>query len=285
MQEFLCFFYEGDRRHMKVSHFIGNLARITLVTLFVTACATPPEDPEALAEYEEINDPLEPTNRKIFALNQGLDRFLFKPLAQGYALLPDPVRDSIGGMVENVSAPVNLANDLLQGEFSRAGVTLKRFAINSTVGIGGMFDVASRMGMEGHHSEDFGQTLAVWGSPAGPYVVIPVFGPSSPRAITGKVADSFLDPWSYIFADEDAKIEYWLIRGGIEGIDERARVLNVLDDIEEGSLDFYATVRSLYRQRRESEIENGEQEEGMPGPSFMSQVDYSTSTDKASLVH
>ena len=270
---------------MKVSHFIGNLARITLVTLFVTACATPPEDPEALAEYEEINDPLEPTNRKIFALNQGLDRFLFKPLAQGYALLPDPVRDSIGGMVENVSAPVNLANDLLQGEFSRAGVTLKRFAINSTVGIGGMFDAASRMGIEEHHNEDFGQTLAVWGSPAGPYVVIPVFGPSSPRAITGKVADSFLDPWSYIFADEDAKIEYWLIRGGIEGIDERARVLNVLDDIEEGSLDFYATVRSLYRQRRESEIENGEQEEGMPGPSFMSQVDYSTSTDKASLVH
>ena len=285
MQEFLCFFYEGDRRHMKVSHFIGNLARITLVTLFVTACATPPEDPEALAEYEEINDPLEPTNRKIFALNQGLDRFLFKPLAQGYALLPDPVRDSIGGMVENVSAPVNLANDLLQGEFSRAGVTLKRFAINSTVGIGGMFDVASRMGMEGHHSEDFGQTLAVWGSPAGPYVVIPVFGPSSPRAITGKVADSFLDPWSYIFADEDAKIEYWLIRGGIEGIDERARVLNVLDDIEEGSLDFYATVRSLYRQRREAVIENGEQEEGVPGPSFMTHVDDSPSADKASLVH
>tara|TARA_B100000315_G_scaffold215643_1_gene215056 strand:- start:987 stop:1796 length:810 start_codon:yes stop_codon:yes gene_type:complete len=269
---------------MKVSHFIGNLARITLIALFVTACATPPEDPEALAEYEEINDPLEPTNRKIFVLNQGLDRALFKPLAKVYVLLPDPVRGSIGGMIKNVSTPVNLANDILQGEFSRAGVTLGRFVVNSTVGIGGMIDVASRMGME-HHSEDFGQTLAVWGSPAGPYVVIPVFGPSSPRAIVGRVTDSFLDPLSYLFANQDAKLEYWLIRGGIEGIDERARVLDVLDDIEEGSLDFYATVRSLYRQRREAVIENGEQEEGVPGPSFMTHVDDSPSADKASLVH
>jgi len=270
---------------MKVSYLVGNLTGVALIALFVTACATPPEDPEALAEYEEITDPLEPTNRKIFALNQGLDRALFKPLAKAYVLLPDPVRDSIGGMIENVAAPVNLANDILQGEFSRAGVTLKRFAINSTIGIGGMFDAASRMGIEEHHSEDFGQTLAMWGSPAGPYIVIPVFGPSSPRAITGKVADSFLDPWAYIFADQDAKIEYWLIRGGIEGVDERARVLDVLDDIEEGSLDFYATVRSLYRQRRKAAILNGGQEEGVPGPSIMSQVDDFPNDDEASLVH
>lgn len=269
---------------MKVLRFTGPLAGIALIAFFATACTTLPEDPEALAEYEGINDPLEPTNRKIFAFNRGLDKILFKPLAKAYLYLPDPARDGIHNMISNVTTPVYLANDLLQGELSRAATTLGRFLINTTIGLGGMFDVATYMGMQSH-SEDFGQTLAVWGSPTGPYIVIPILGPSSPRAIVGTVVDSFLDPLSYVFVNQDAQLEYWLIRGGIEGIDKRAHVLDVLDDIEESSLDFYTTVRSLYRQRRAAEVRNGkEQGIGAPGPSFMSDADNFTGADKAYLV-
>jgi len=268
---------------MKALRFTGHFASVALIALFATACTTPPEDSEALAEYEEINDPLEPTNRNFFAFNRGLDTVLFKPLAEAYVLLPKPVRDSIHSSVNNVRAPVNFANDLLQGELERAATVLGRFLINTTVGVGGIFDVAAHVGLE-RHNEDFGQTLAVWGAPTGPYIVIPILGPSSPRAIVGTITDSFLDPLTYVFDNQGAELEYWLIRGGIEGIDERARVLDVLDDIEESSLDFYATVRSLYRQRREAEVRNGEEGAEVPGPSFMSNVDDFPSADRASLV-
>ena len=268
---------------MKALRFTGYFASVALIALLATACTTPPEDPEALAEYEEINDPLEPTNRNFFAFNRGLDTVLFKPLAEAYVLLPKPVRDSIHSSVNNVRAPVNFANDLLQGELERAATVLGRFLINTTVGVGGIFDVAAHVGLE-RHNEDFGQTLAVWGAPTGPYIVVPILGPSSPRAIVGTITDSFLDPLTYVFDNQGAELEYWLIRGGIEGIDERARVLDVLDDIEESSLDFYATVRSLYRQRREAEVRNGEEGAEVPGPSFMSNVDDFPSADRASLV-
>ncbi len=270
-------------RYMRSLRFTGHLASIALIAFFATACTTPPEDPEALAEYQEINDPLEPMNRKFFAFNRGLDTVLFKPLAKAYVYIPKPARDSIHNMINNVKTPVNLANDILQGELERAATTLGRFLINTTIGIGGMFDVAKHMGLE-RHNEDFGQTLAVWGSPTGPYIVIPVLGPSSPRAIVGTVADSFLDPLTYVFENQDAELEYMLVRGGIEGIDERSHVLDVLDDIEESSLDFYATIRSLYRQRREAEILNGEEGTDVPGPSFMTEADDFPSPDKASLV-
>jgi phospholipid-binding lipoprotein MlaA len=268
---------------MKAFHFPGHLASIILVALFTTACATPPVDREALAEFQEINDPLEPMNRKFFAFNRGLDSALFKPLAKAYLYLPEPARDGLHNMIGNVRAPVNLANDLLQGEFTRASTTLGRFVINSTIGLGGMFDVAANMGME-HHSEDFGQTLGTWGSPTGPYVVIPILGPSSPRALVGNVADSFLDPLTYLFDNQDSGLEYMLIRGGVEGIDERSRVIDVLDDIETSSLDFYATIRSLYRQRREAEVLNGEKDDNVPSGSFMTYTDSIQSAGGGSLV-
>ena len=155
--------------------------------------------------------------------------------------------------------------------------------INTTAGVGGFFDVAAGMGLE-HHNEDFGQTLGTWGSPTGPYVVVPVLGPSSPRAIAGTVADSFLDPLTYLFDNHDSELEYMLIRGGIEGIDERSSVIDVLDDIEKSSLDFYATIRSLYRQRREAEVLNGEAGADVPSGSFMTYTDSLQSAGGGSLV-
>jgi phospholipid-binding lipoprotein MlaA len=222
-------------------------------------------------------------NRNVFAFNHGLDSVLFKPLAQAYLYFPEVARDGISNMVGNVRAPVNLANDLFQGEFSQAATTLSRFVINTTIGLGGMFDVAAGMGME-RHSEDFGQTLGTWGSPTGPYVVIPVLGPSSPRAIVGSVADSFLDPLTYLFENQNAELEYMLTRGGIEGVDERSSVLAILDDIEQSSLDFYATIRSLYRQRREAEMLNGTEGTDVPGPSFMTYTDSFQSAGGGSIV-
>jgi len=269
---------------MKAFRFSGRLVGIVLAASFATACATPPENPEALAEYEEINDPLEPMNREFFSWNRSLDTAIFKPLAEAYLSLPEQARDGIHNMISNVRSPVNLANDVMQGDFDRAETTAKRFVVNSTFGVAGIFDVASDMGIGTSRSEDFGQTLGTWGSPTGPYIVVPILGPSSPRALAGKVADSFIDPWGYIFDSQGMELEYMLIRGGIEGIDERSNVITVLDDIEKSSLDFYATIRSLYRQRREASVNNGEVDPDVPSGSFMTYTDSIQSAEGGFLV-
>lgn len=221
-------------------------------------CATPPsDDPEALAAFEETNDPLEPLNRYIFELNYAFDELVFKPLAGWYYVaLPNPVQDGVRNALRNLRSPVIAANDLFQGNTARARTTATRFAINSTVGVLGLFDVADGMGHP-FHDEDFGQTLAVHGVEEGPYLVVPILGPSNPRDLTGKVVDVFLDPLTYVAWNNDLEwMQYG--RAGLEGVDARARNLDTLDEIREGSIDYYATIRSLYRQRREDEIRNGE---------------------------
>ena len=248
-------------------------ARVCALLLAVSAvagCATVPEDPYERAAFEEANDPLEPTNRAIFSFNRELDRYFFRPLAEGYrTIVPEPGRRSLRNFLNNLRTPVILANDLFQAELRRASITLGRFAVNSTAGVGGLFDVATWMGLE-FHDEDFGQTLAVWGMPAGPFIMLPIFGPSSPRHAIGLVADAFLDPLTYVAENND--VEYALvIRSFVDGIDKRARVIDVLDEIEKTSLDFYATIRSLYRQRRADEINNGETPTEVPGPSILSE--------------
>ena len=234
---------------------------VGLALLGAAGCATPPEDdPEALAEWHEINDPIEPTNRAIFAFNLGLDRMVFRPLAEGYRwLFPDFLREAIQNVLANIDEPVNFFNAALQGNAERAATVIGRIAINSTVGVGGMFDVASsEFGLE-PVDEDFGQTLAVWGTNSGAYVMLPVFGPSSVRDGIGRGVDQFLDPLSYLYANTDT--EY--IGVGlfvVQGIDQRSRNLDILDEIERTSVDFYAAIRSLYRQRRTDLINNGEPE-------------------------
>jgi len=245
----------------------GGLARIhraavwaaTLLALTLLAgCATPPSnDPEALEAYKEANDPLEPMNRYFFELNYAADELLLKPLAGWYYVaLPNFAQDGVRNVLRNVHSPVVLANDLFQGETDRAGVTVSRFLVNSTMGLGGLFDIAARMGLD-YHDEDFGQTLAVHGVGEGPYLMLPLLGPSNPRDATGRVVDMLFDPLTYIgvFGGVD---NIGLGAAVVEGLDTRARNLKTLDEIRKGSLDYYATIRSLYRQHRNDEINNGE---------------------------
>jgi phospholipid-binding lipoprotein MlaA len=224
----------------------------------LAGCATPPpsDDPDALAAFKEANDPLEPMNRYFFELNYAADELLLKPLAGWYYVaLPNFAQDGIRNAIRNLRSPIVLANDLFQGETERAGITVSRFLVNSTIGLAGLIDVASEMGIE-YHSEDFGQTLAVHGVGEGPYLVLPLLGPSNPRDATGIAVDMLFDPLTYvgIFGGID---NIGLGVGVLEGVDTRARNLKTLDEIRRGSLDYYATLRSLYRQRRIDEINNG----------------------------
>ena len=166
-------------------------------------------------------------------------------------------------------SPVIFLNDLLQGELDRAITTAVRFMVNSTIGILGVIDIATEMGLEGH-DEDFGQTLAVWGVPEGPYVVLPLFGPSNPRDAIGLVVDFLVDPFN-LWAENTDRDFAIFARAGTRAVDLRATHMEALDNLEKTSLDFYATIRSLYRQRRANEIRNGEPSANMPAPG-LSQV-------------
>ncbi|GAB5471572.1 MAG: hypothetical protein Kilf2KO_46020 [Rhodospirillales bacterium] len=227
--------------------------------------------------FGDDNDPLEFVNRFTFAINGAIDAVVVQPAAATYRfLVPDPVQDSIRNATRNLGAPVVLFNDLFQGEWERAETTAMRFLINSTLGVAGLFDVAAEWGYD-YHDEDFGQTLAVWGVGEGFYLVVPVLGPSSARDAAGMVVDSFLDPWPYVldFATDlsDDEITYvFLGRRALEGLDLRARNIEVIDSLKADSIDYYSRLRSLYRQNRESEIRNGRPAE-IPLPDFQSDLD------------
>jgi len=230
-----------------------KLVFLAAAGLFLAGCATPSQNasPGAI----ENNDPYENTNRAIFEFNLKVDSLALKPTAESYSTyVPEGVRDALRNLEENLDRPVVLANDLLQGEGRRAGQSAGRFLLNSTFGLAGLFDVASRVGIASH-DEDFGQTLAVWGVGEGPYLVLPLLGPSNPRDAAGSAVDVALDPTVYISIKHHT---FWIIgRQYMRIVDARARNLELLADIERDSLDFYATTRSLYRQHRASEIRNG----------------------------
>lgn len=228
-----------------------------LPLLAVAACATPPTDPAARAQYDANNDPLEPMNRQIFAFDMFVDKWVIKPVAQVYQnVVPDPGKDAIRNFLGNLHEPVIFANDMLQTEFERAGWTAERFALNSTVGVGGVFDVASMWGVD-KQSGDFGQTLAHYGVPEMFYLVLPILGPSNPRDAVGMVADGYADPFSYLASDYGASVAT-SARWGAEGMDQRAQNLANLDELQKNAIDLYAEIRSLYRQHRASELRHGE---------------------------
>ena len=205
---------------------------------------------------DATNDPLEPINRDNFAINQILDSNAIQPIAAFYnAAMPEPAQEGVHNLLLNLKLPATFGNDLLQCEVTRSAQTLGRFTINSTVGVGGLVDVAGEIGIPGHHA-DFGETLAMYGVDEGPYLILPLLGPSTLRDAAGKVADAFLDPLTYI---SFAGSTYFLVgRNGLEVVDARARNMNTIDDLERSSLDFYATVRSAYRQHRNAEVKSGE---------------------------
>lgn len=222
----------------------------------LSGCATPPQDPEDRAEFEALNDPMEPMNRAIFDFNMKVDEAVTKPVAQAYvAAVPDPVKLSVHNALDNLRSPMIFVNDVLQWEPTLAGETLIRFVINSTVGVAGLFDVAGNTGGPRFHDEDFGQTLAVWGVGDGPYVVLPFFGPSNPRDAAGLGVEFFADPTDLVLANQGLDWLTWT-RFGVGTVDERAGMLDSVDALQKSSLDFYAAARSVYRQRRAVEIAN-----------------------------
>lgn len=235
-----------------------HVSAALIVGALLSGCASAPNanDPQAVAEYKELNDPIEPLNRTFFEFNRGLDTMLLRPAATFYkAMMPPPLQNLVHNFLNNLKSPVVLLNDVLQGESQRAGDTLARFAINTTVGVLGFGDPATDMGFA-RHGEDFGQTLGVWGSGEGPYLVLPIFGPSNPRDAVGKVVDTLTDPiWRYAQNTDREYIPNERLVA--DAINFRARNLNEIDDLQRTSIDYYAAVRDLYRQIRNDEIRNG----------------------------
>ncbi len=207
------------------------------------------------------NDPYESVNRKIFDLNNNLDDNFFKPVARGWRKIPDIPRDNIANLASTAKTPVSLANAILQLDATSIGNILGRFLINMTFGLGGLFDVADTQsfGNVEEVDEDFGQTLAVWGVPDGPYVMLPIFGPSSVRDTFGIGVDTITNPLSFGYRMNGIGMEARLTGPVVRGVDLREQYLDYVDEIRESSLDYYATMRSLYRQKRRKEISNGGQ--------------------------
>lgn len=205
------------------------------------------------------NDPLEPFNRTMFSFNRAVDSYLLRPVAYGYRYItPQGIRTRIGNASDNIFEPVNMLNAFLQGDFEQGVVSFWRFVLNTTVGIGGLHDVAGEAGLQ-RRSEDFGQTLATWGVGSGPYIVWPIIGPSNPRDTVGFIADIFTNPLTYYVERNDL---YAI--GAAQMVVTRERWLDPLDEVYESSLDPYVTFRSMYQQRRDAQINNHNRDRSRP---------------------
>lgn len=227
-----------------------------IIATMLSACADrpPASDPDALVQYNETNDPLEPTNRFFYRVNDAIDTAVVRPAAQAYRyVLPQPVRNSVHNVLANLSTPVLLSNDMLEGKPRRAGDTSMRFLINTTVGGVGLFDVATGWGYPAHDAA-FGTTLALWGVPDGPFLFLPILGPSNPRDAAGFGVDVAIDPFTWVGQGTVVQVLDWS-RYVVSALDTRERVLDAVDQIKKTALDPYATFRSLYRQRRAADIE------------------------------
>lgn len=229
---------------------------IAIVLITLAGCATPPRDPAELAAFKAQHDPLEPLNRKIFAFNEAADRAVIKPVAKEYARLPAPVRDGVRNFLDNLLEPVVVANNVLQGRLRSAGMATARFVVNTVAGPAGVRDVAARNRLP-RQGGDFGQTLYAWGFPAGPYLVLPLFGPSSPRDAVGQGVDVYLDPFRYIARRQNWPTMMTSSRTIVRGIDQRSRNLESLYALRRTSVDFYAALRSYYRQNRAIVLRHG----------------------------
>ena len=210
--------------------------------------------------YVEVKDCFEKVNRGIFSFNQALDKVIFKPLAKGYRVFPQPIRSGTSNALSNLGNVVTIPNNVLQGQFKDAGLNSARFVINSTLGIAGIFDVASYYGLKKRDKEDYGQTLGVWGAGPGCYFVLPVLGPTTVRDSIGSVVNIIGgDAWYNVTVANDtqyfSEADYYSSRL-LSGVDFRAKNLESFDSLENSSVDLYASVRSLYLQDRYRKIRN-----------------------------
>jgi phospholipid-binding lipoprotein MlaA len=209
----------------------------------------------ASATHDGVYDPFEPVNREIFDFNHSLDKHAALPAASYYKhALPDTVRTGVHNFMSNLTLPVSMANDLLQGEVTYAGYAICRLGVNSTIGILGFTDPATDLGCIGR-DEDFGQTLGVWGVPGGPYFVLPLMGSTTARDIGGKLLiDHYFNPFSYV--RYSGKYYVGLGQTAIKAVDQRSRAVSALHEVERTSIDYYAAMRRLYALRRDAAITN-----------------------------
>tara|TARA_Y100000768_G_scaffold274367_1_gene210123 strand:- start:652 stop:1452 length:801 start_codon:yes stop_codon:yes gene_type:complete len=236
---------------------------IILITINVNAAS----DGELLVKKEEnkpgeLKDCFENLNRATFAFNQGLDKAVIKPLAKSYRNLPDPVQKGTSNAVKNLSNLITIPNNVLQGDIKTAIINTARLAINTTVGLLGTIDVANKIGFPKYEKEDYGQTLGAWGVGPGCYLVLPVLGPSTIRDTAGSFANVLGgDPWynASVHGNNEFLSEgLYIATKGISGIDFRSNNIESFDNLEKNSIDFYASVRSLYIQDRENKIKNNQ---------------------------
>ena len=241
-----------------------KIALIFLLSIFFSAAANAGTDGEntlsSKNQPEAVNDCFEKVNRGVFAFNQALDKTIFKPVAKGYRYIPSPIRGGTSNALTNLSNLITVPNNLLQGDIKTAGVNTVRFVVNTTVGILGIFDPAAALGFEKKEKEDYGQTLGRWGVGPGCYLVLPILGPSTVRDTAGTVAN-FVggDPWFNVTVANDTtyfnEADYYGTRV-TSGIDFRAKNIDSFDSLEKNSIDFYASIRSLYLQDRQQKILN-----------------------------
>ena len=239
------------------------------LALCCCGCAGAPRDSAAGDDADAEHDPAEPVNRAIFKANVAADHAVMKPVAQAYVdHVPEGVQKGIHNVVQNLKEPAVAVNNALQGDVRHAWQSVERLAVNSTVGVVGVFDVAQEWGLPPHKA-DFGQTLAVWGVGEGPFVELPLLGPSNARDAVGTVVDMAMNPLTFVGG---APATYASIgTGGANVVDTRSQHLHDLDELERNSLDYYATLRSVYRQHRQAEIDAARQ----PVQSPEGQVDIS----------
>jgi phospholipid-binding lipoprotein MlaA len=244
-----------------------KLIKIFFVTIVLSTSAFAASDGDlelSKKDKDKVNktgkDCFEPLNRATFSLNQGLDKIILKPIAKGYRTLPLPIRTSTGNVLDNLSNLITIPNNVLQGELGKAGINTGRLIVNSTIGILGIFDVAESLGFPEYEREDYGQTLGRWGVGPGCYLVLPVLGPTTIRDTAGSFINVMGgDP--YYNASVNGNNEYlsdkvYRISRVIGAIDFRAKNIESLDNLEKNSVDFYASVRSVYLQDRENKIKN-----------------------------
>ena len=256
-------------KKMKFSTLLGA-SLIVMASLALSGCASTQAGKasgKTQAAQAENQDPFEGYNRIMFSMNDAVDTVLMEPIARGYrAAVPHPVRTGVSNFLDNLRGPVKVGNLFLQGDLGGAAEGTARFAINSTVGVAGVFDVAKEADLK-NRDEDFGQTLGVWGFDHGAYVVLPIIGPSSVRDGIGLAVDSYADPLRiYLRNIDENGWEYG--RMAAVAIDDRESLLDTLEDLQKHSLDYYAAVRSAYYQHREAAVKNQESGRLMMAPAI-----------------
>ncbi len=247
----------GVYRAKKEIHMKNTISKLVFLVgaSFVMASCGSAQDTKINVGGIEIHDPFEETNRSIFAFNSAVDDAVIHPIIEGYRyVVPELARTGLRNFLRHLKSPMRLANQLLQGDLDGAGTVVIRTVVNTFVGVGGLFDVAGYEGIE-YEPEDFGQTLAVWGVDHGAYMVVPFFGPASVRDGTGFVVDAFADPLRW-YANNIDEEEWYYIKAGLDYLNLRDSLMDVLRDLDSSSIDYYAAVRSAYYQNRDAMVKD-----------------------------